>query len=123
MLLAGDHLVVVAAEMGYNAASCPGGAAVVEAEVRALLSSIAQVAGELDGEAGRIVSMPSPSTEALRSAAVDCMRRAGDGEDALRGAIAVVIAGEWLQNLARFVADIGQPVRAAEAAAAIHWWR
>jgi hypothetical protein len=64
-----------------------------------------------------------PSPEALRSAAVECMRRSGSDERAIRSAIAVVIAGEWVQNLARMEADLEQPVEAAVAAARIHWWR
>ena len=51
------------------------------------------------------------------------MRRSGSDERAIRGVIAVVIAGEWVQNLARMEADLEQPVDAAVAAARIHWWR
>jgi hypothetical protein len=59
----------------------------------------------------------------MRSAAVECMRRAGDDERLGRGAMAVVMAGEWVQNLARLEADLEQPVNAAVEAAGIHWWR
>jgi hypothetical protein len=37
--------------------------------------------------------------------------------------MAVVIAGEWVQNLARMEADLEQPVRSAVEAAASRWWR
>jgi hypothetical protein len=51
------------------------------------------------------------------------MRRAGSDERAVRGAIAVVIAGEWVQNLARMKEGLEQPVEAAVAAARMRWWR
>jgi hypothetical protein len=35
----------------------------------------------------------------------------------------VVIAGEWVQNLARMEADLGDPVKAAVRAAGTQWWR
>jgi hypothetical protein len=37
--------------------------------------------------------------------------------------MAVVIAGEWVQNLARMEADLDEPVKAAVRAAGSHWWR
>jgi hypothetical protein len=37
--------------------------------------------------------------------------------------MAVVMAGEWLRNLARLEADLEQPVDAAVEAARIPWWR
>ena len=51
------------------------------------------------------------------------MRRSGFDERATRAAIAVVIAGEWVQNLARVESDLEQAVEAAVVAARIHWWR
>jgi hypothetical protein len=59
----------------------------------------------------------------VRQAAVGCMSRAGSDEAATRAAMAVVIAGEWVQNLARMEADLEEPVRTAVAAAATRWWR
>jgi hypothetical protein len=37
--------------------------------------------------------------------------------------MAVVIAGEWVENLVRVEVDLEQPVDAAVAAARTHWWR
>jgi hypothetical protein len=37
--------------------------------------------------------------------------------------MAVVIAGEWVQNLARMEDDLKQTVDAAVAAARVPWWR
>jgi uncharacterized membrane protein YccC len=122
-LLAGDLLVVVATDLGYRANSCPDGAATVDAQVRSLLAGVDHLADELTGVRNARVGPERPSPEALRSAAVKCMRRAGSDERAIRGAIAVVIAGEWVQNLARMEAGLEQPVEAAVAAARMQWWR
>jgi uncharacterized membrane protein YccC len=122
-LLAGDLLVVVAADLGYRATSCPDGAATVDAQVRTLLAGVDHLADELTGVRNARAGPEHPSLEALRSAAVKCMRRAGSDDRAVRGAIAVVIAGEWVQNLARMEEGLEQPVEAAVAAARMRWWR
>jgi uncharacterized membrane protein YccC len=123
VLLAGDLLVMVATDLGYRANSCPGSVATVEDQVRILLAGVDRLADELTGLHNNHSPPEQPSAEALRAAAVDCMRRSGSDERAIRGAMAVVIAGEWVQNLARMEADVQQPVDAAVAAARIHWWR
>jgi uncharacterized membrane protein YccC len=122
-LLAGDLLVMVATDLGYRANSCPESVATVEDQVRVLLTGVDRLADELTGLHNNHSPPEQPSSEALRAAAVDCMRRSGSDEGAIRGAMAVVIAGEWVQNLARMEADVEQPVEAAVAAARIHWWR
>lgn len=122
-LLAGDLLVVVATDLGYRATSCPDGASTVDAQVRTLLAGVDHLADELTGVRNARTGPEHASPEALRSAAVQCMRRAGSDERAVRGAIAVVIAGEWVQNLARMEAGLEQPVEAAVAAARMRWWR
>jgi hypothetical protein len=122
-LLAGDLLVVVAADPGYRAHACPDGASTVEAEVHTLLAGIGQLAADLAAGARGGAPPGRPSAEALRDAAIGCMRRAGGSEGATRGAIAVVIAGEWVQNLARMEADLEKPVKQATEAARIRWWR
>jgi hypothetical protein len=40
-----------------------------------------------------------------------------------RGAMAVVMAGEWVQNLTRLEADLEESVNAAVEAAQKPWWR
>jgi uncharacterized membrane protein YccC len=125
-LLAGDLLVAVALDLGYRVSSCPDGAAAVRHEVRALLERVrrlaAQLAGELDEHHSARSALRS-SRELARSAAVDCMRRAGTDAGAERGAMAVVIASEWLENLARLADDLEARVQAAVSAAATPWWR
>jgi uncharacterized membrane protein YccC len=122
-LLAGDVQVVLATDLGYRAASCAGGAGVVEEQVRRLLAAIRHLADQLGGEAPDGSPLGPPSTAALRSAAIGCLGGAGTDEQAMRGAMAVAAAGEWVQNLAWLEADVEQPVRAAVDAAAIRWWR
>jgi hypothetical protein len=114
---------MVATDLGYRADGCPDGARAVALEVRTLLAG-------LDGLADRLTSTriggsrgERPSDESLRRAAVDCLRRSGGDADATRGAMAVVVAAEWVQNLERVDADLEGPVDAAASAARTHWWR
>jgi uncharacterized membrane protein YccC len=122
-LLAGDLLVMVAGDLGYRAIACPDGAATVEAQVQILLGGIKYLADELAGTVAHGDHPEPPSAAMLREAAVGCMRRSGSDEQAARGAMAVVIAGEWVQNLARMEADLERTVDAAVAAARVPWWR
>lgn len=122
-LLAGDLLTFIASDLGYRATSCPEGAAEVRQQVRVLLAGVAHLADALGGDAPDGVTVERPSLEALNQAAVTCMRRAGSDAGSTHGAMAVVIAGEWVQNLGRLTADLEQPVAAAVHAADIHWWR
>jgi uncharacterized membrane protein YccC len=123
-LLAGDLLVSVAGDLGYRAGACPDGAAVVHAEVHTLLDGIGRLATQLAGGGNHDGGAAgAPSADAVRGAAVGCMRRAGNDEGATRGAMAVVIAGEWVQNLARMEADLDEPVQEAVRAAGAQWWR
>ena len=63
------------------------------------------------------------SREALRSASLDCLRRWRNEDRVGRGAMAVVIAGEWVQNLGRLEEDLERPVMLAVEAARTPWWR
>jgi uncharacterized membrane protein YccC len=121
-MLAGDALEVVSTAMGYRAETCPDGARTVHAQVRVLLNGFLELAERL-----RLSEVKRPeapvSIEALRSAARDCLRRWRNDEPAGRGAMAVVIAGEWAQNLARLEDDLRRSVLTAAEAARIPWWR
>jgi hypothetical protein len=88
-----------------------------------LLARIRGIAEELAGSVNGGAPPEMPSPEAVRAAAVECMRRAGNDERAAHSAMAVLIAGEWVDNVARLVADLDRPVKAAVAAAGIQWWR
>jgi uncharacterized membrane protein YccC len=121
-MLAGDALELVSNDLGYRADGCPDGARMVHAQVRALLNKFLELAERLSLSD---VNQPGDqvSVEALRHAARECLRRWRNDERAGRGALAVVIAGEWAQNLARFEDDLERPVLSAAAAARIPWWR
>jgi hypothetical protein len=122
LILAGDILEVVAGMMGYQASSCADGARKVREQVGVLLDAYARLADRL-----RPAPIPESdsgvSVAALREAALGCMRR-WQTEDAVgRGAMAVVIAGEWVQNLARLESDLEKAASAAAEAARRPWWR
>jgi uncharacterized membrane protein YccC len=121
-LLAADLLVVVAADLRDKASGCPDSVATVGAQVRILLAGFDHLAEDFENEAHSGLSPEQPSVEALRSAAIDCMRNSQSGGDSA-GAMAVVIAGEWVQNLAQLSASLEQPANAAMDAASIQWWR
>ncbi len=122
-LLAGDLLTVVAADLESGANTCADGAAAVDAQVQVLMAGLRQIANELAGELRSTQLSTRPSADALRAAAMDCLCSAGGGERAVRDAMAVVIATEWVQNLVRLQADIAEPVKTATDAARVAWWR
>ncbi len=120
-ILAGDLLEVIAG-MGYQAGSCAGGARDVGEQVHALLGAYLRLADRLDlspaaGPDSRV------SLSALRQAELDCLRRWQTDAEVGRGAMAVVMAGEWVQNLARLEDDLEEPVTSAFEAARKPWWR
>src|SRR5437879_3860884 len=121
-ILAGDLLDVISTRLGYQASGCPEGARSVRAQVRILLNGLSRLAHQLalekaDGDIDPV------SQRALRAAALDCLRRWRNDESAGRGAMAVVMAGEWAQNLARLEDDLKEPVAQAVHAARTPWWR
>src|ERR1700682_779768 len=121
-ILAGDLLDVISTRLRYQASGCPDGARSVRAQVRILLNGFAHLADQLalqqpDGDIEHV------SPRALRAAALDCLRRWRSDEGAGRGAMAVVMAGEWAENLARLEDDLKEPVAGAVEAARTPWWR
>jgi uncharacterized membrane protein YccC len=122
-MLAADALTVVATDLGYRAEACADAAAAIRTQVRALLAQLTSLADGLEDDRHVIGKAKPASAQALRAAALGCLDRR-DGEPvAGRTALALVIAGEWAQNLARLEAGLEQPVSAAVAAARIPWWR
>jgi uncharacterized membrane protein YccC len=121
-ILAGDLLDLISTRMGYRAGGCPDGARAVRAQVRILLDGLARLADQLALEPPR-GAVEHVSPRGLRAAALDCLRHWRNEESAGRGAMAVVIAGEWAQNLARLEDDLEEPVARAVEAARKPWWR
>jgi len=121
-MLAAELLDVVAGRMGYRAGSCPDGARVVHGQEAVLLENLVTLADRLALEKANPNQMPV-SRAALRTAALDCLRRWRNDDRAGRGAMAVVIAGEWVQNVARLEEDLQRPVAVAVDAARTPWWR
>jgi uncharacterized membrane protein YccC len=121
-ILAGDLLGVIAGTMGYSAASCADGAREVRAQVHTLL-------GGYRGLAERLSLSPAPQLEprvspaSLREAELGCLRRWNSDAEVGRGAMAVVMAGEWVLYLARLEADLEAAVTTAVEAARKPWWR
>ena len=122
-MLVADALILVATDLGYDAAGCREGATAVRNQVRALLRQLSNLADRLEGVRHADGTLEPVSIEALRSAALGCLERK-DGEVlAGRSALALVIAGEWAQDLARLEAGMEQVVSTAVAAERVPWWR
>jgi uncharacterized membrane protein YccC len=122
LILAGDLLGVIAGAMGYSASGRGEGGREVREQVRRML-------GEYRGLADRLslsrVTEPEPevSIEALRQAELSCLRRWQTDPELGRGAMAVVMAGEWAQNLGTLKTDLEEAVSTAVEAARKPWWR
>jgi len=122
MSLAGDLLNVIGGVMGYQADSGADGTRDVRKQVGILLAGFTRLAD-------RLSLSPAPELEArissaaLRQDALTCLRRWQTDADAGKAAMAVVMAGEWVQNLARLEADLEEAAGAAVEAARKPWWR
>jgi uncharacterized membrane protein YccC len=121
-ILSGDAVDVIAGVMGYRADTCPDGASAVRAQLQSLLAGYRHLADRLDlsrtdGTASDV------SVDALRLAAIGCLRRLQSDGDAGKGAMAVVMASEWARDLARQEAELEPAVSAAVQAAERPWWR
>jgi hypothetical protein len=120
--LAGDLLDVIAGVMGYHADSQAEGAREVRDQVSILLAGFTRLADRLSlSRATEPEARVSPPV--LRQAALTCLRRWQTGDDVGKAAMAVVMAGEWVQNLARLEADLEEAADAAVEAARKPWWR
>jgi uncharacterized membrane protein YccC len=122
MSLAGDLLNVIYGVMGYHADSRAEGAREVRDQVGILLAGFTRLADRLSlsvpaGPAARV----SPAV--LRQAELTCLRRWQTADDVGKAAMAVVMAGEWVQNLARLEADLEGAAETAVEAARKPWWR
>ena len=121
-ILSGDLLEVIAGVMGYHAESCADGAREMREQVRILLDRFLRLADRL-GLARTTGPESEVSIAALRRAELGCLRRWQTNPDVGKGAMAVVMAGEWLQDLARLEADLEQAANTTVEVARKPWWR
>ena len=121
-LLAAELLDFVAGRMGYRAAGCPDGARAVHTQVSVLVGNLTRFADRLDLKHGTREEAQVAS-DTLRSASLDCLRRWRNDDRGGRAAMAVVIAGEWVENVARMEDDIDEPVSRAVVAGQTPRWR
>ena len=121
-LLAADILDVVSGVMGYRAGRCADGAGEVREQVRRLLAAYNRLAERLS-----LTPAPDPeshvSIAAVREAALKCLHRLQTDADVGKGAMAVVMAGEWVQDLARLEGNLDGAVSTAVEGAQRPWWR
>ena len=120
--LAANLLDVISSGMGYRASSCTDGAQEVRGQVRLLLGAYARLADRLSLSPSAPTE-PPVSLTALRQAELKCLRRWQTDAKVRKGAMAVVMAGEWVQNLARLEFDLEAAVSAASESARRPWWR
>jgi uncharacterized membrane protein YccC len=122
-MLAADALTVVANDLGYRAEACADGAAAIQGQVQTILAQLTSLADRLEHGRQATGEAAPVSPQALRAAALGCLDRAGGEPATIPSALALVIAREWAENLARLETDLETPVSAAVAAARIPWWR
>jgi uncharacterized membrane protein YccC len=121
-LIVGDLLTVVA-DMGYQVQDLSDERTALRAQTQLMLASFLQLADQLDGVAGALLSGASVSDQVLRDVALSSLRAWRENPDSGRSALAAVIAGEWLQRLGELTADLDPSVARAVEAAQLPWWR
>jgi uncharacterized membrane protein YccC len=121
-ILGGDLLEVIAGPMGYQAGSCADGAREVREQVRNLMRAYTRMADRLSLSDA---TQPEPivSSAVLRLASLGCLRRWQANPEMGKGAMAVVMASEWVENLARLEGDMVEPVSLSVEGARKPWWR
>jgi uncharacterized membrane protein YccC len=121
ILMIGD-LLNVFAEMGYQAQGCSEGVTALQAQTQVLVATFLWLADRL-GAPSAAGPQERVAEDVLREAALTCLRRWKEDPAGDRAAIAVVVAGEWLQQLGALATDLEEPVAAAVEAARVPWWR
>lgn len=121
-MLAADGLILVANDLAYRVAPGTDCAEALHAQVHALLARLSSLADRLD-QRRAADGAGAVSEQALRAATLGGLKRMKGLPEADRSTLALVIAGEWAERLARVEADLEQPISAAAAAARIPWWR
>jgi hypothetical protein len=122
MSLSGDLLNLIAGPMGYRAVGCTDGALAVREQEHVLLAEYRRLADSLTAATPR-QARSTITLAALRDAALLCLRRWQTDPEIGRSAMAVVMAAEWVQYLARLQGDLDQATSTAREAALKPWWR
>jgi hypothetical protein len=122
-MLAADSLSVIAADLGYRALGCPDGAAAIRTQVQSLLARLTGLADRLEDHRSSAGDAEPVSAQVLRAAAIGCLSRGGVEVEGGKAALAVVMAREWAQNLARVETNLEQSVGEAAVAMRTPWWR
>jgi uncharacterized membrane protein YccC len=129
LVAAGTHAIVVGdlvnafAETGYRAAGCGDGVAALRTQTHVVVAAFNRLAARLDGAPGAAGPLETVSGAVLREAALACLHRWKEDPTQGRAAIAVVTAGEWIDELGAQAGDLEEPVTAAIEAARLPWWR
>ncbi len=121
-ILAGD-LINVVAGLGYMACACEEGVSKLESQMDGLLNEVQRLSRVLLNEAVDPAGPIGVSESAVRSAELACLTHWGEDDDDGRAAVAVVAAGEWLEQLGGEAQALEGPVKRAAEAASIPWWR
>ncbi len=141
-LVAAGSDVILAAELleqladtGYQAQATDSGGSegvtVLIGQVQALVATFVRLADQLDGGAanaghatdGQLDISPAVSPETVREAALSSLRRWRQDPESGRAAIAVVVAGEWVEQLGALAVALEKPVAEVIAAARLPWWQ
>jgi uncharacterized membrane protein YccC len=121
-IMVGD-LINVVAELGYQADGCGEGVTPLRAQTKVMVDAYNRLADRLDSETSTADPVENISGDVLREAALTCLRRWKDDPKQGRAAVAVVVAGEWVEELGAEAGDLEEPVTAAVKAAHLSWWR
>jgi uncharacterized membrane protein YccC len=128
------------AERGYQAqaqaadSGSSDGVTALIGQVQALVATYARLADQLDGGVAhathttdrqdrQVGISPAVSPERVRAAQLGSLRRWRQDSEAGRAAIAVVVAGEWVEQLGALALALEKPVAEVAAAARVPWWR
>ena len=146
LVAAGSDVILAAqllerlADTGYQAqaqATDSGGsdgATALIGQVQALVATYVRLADQLDGGAAnadhatdgqdrQVDISPVVSPETVREAVLSSLRRWRQDPEAGRAAIAVVMAGEWVEHLSALAVALKKPVAEVVAAARVPWWQ
>lgn len=121
-ILAGDLLTVVV-DMGYRSQDSFGAVTTLRTQTQVLVARFLELADRLQGTTSGLLSGAGVSDDALHDAALSALRHGQSDPGSTRTAMAVVIAGEWIQHLGELTASLETPVSKAVEAAHVPWWR